>query len=253
MRKKLTGFVLVVSLCLLSAPAVVAQSVPPQPPAPAARLYNTNTKTDVLVSVAGGAVWGLARLIKPQICPAPCVGVQVNGLDRPFAGRAERSSADRASTVLVATAVGAPFLLNISTSRQDLRPKQYWRDAVVLGETLLITNAITDVVKNAASRPRPFVRGLPDTDSRYGQPASYRSFFSGHTASAFAMTMSYAKMYTRSNPNAKPVVVYGLGIGLAAVTGSLRVDAGKHYPTDVITGALVGSAIGLFVTPALHR
>ena len=67
------------------------------------------------------------------------------------------------------------------------------------------------------------------------------------------MTMSYAKMYTRSRPNAKPVLVYGLGIGLAAVTGSLRVDAGKHYPTDVIAGALVGSAIGLFVTPAQHR
>jgi membrane-associated phospholipid phosphatase len=252
MRKKLPGLVLVVC-CLLNAPAVVAQSVRPQPPAPAARLYNTNTKTDVLVSASGGAVWGLARLIKPKTCLAPCVVGQLNGLDRPFAGRAERSGADRASTVLVATAAGAPFLLNISTSRQDLRPKQYWRDAAVLGETLLITNAITDVVKNATSRPRPFVRGLPDTDSRYGQPASYKSFFSGHTASAFAMTMSYAKMYTRSQPNAKPGLVYGLGIALGAVTGTLRVDAGEHYPTDVIMGALVGSAIGLFVTPALHR
>jgi len=253
MREKLTGFVLVVSFCLLNATAVVAQSVPPGPSPPAARLYNTNTKTEILVSAAGVAGWGLARLIKPQVCPAPCVDAQLNGLDRPFAGRAEQRGADRASTVLVATAVGLPFLLNLSTSRQDLRPKQYWRDAAVLGETLLITDAITDVVKSAASRPRPFMWGLPDTDSRYGRPSSYKSFFSAHAASAFAMTMSYARMHTRSRPNSKPVLVYGFGIGLAAATGSLRVAAGEHYPTDVITGALVGSAIGLFVTPALHR
>ena len=253
MHEKLTGFVFVVSFCLLSATTVVAQNVPPELSAQATRLYKTDTKTDVLVSAASVAGWGLARLIRPHVCPAPCVDAELNALDRRFAGRAERRGVDRASTVFVATTVGLPFLLNISTSRQDLRPKQYWRDTAVLGETLLMTNAITDVVKNVASRPRPFMWGLSETDSRYGRPSSYKSFFSAHSALAFAMTMSYAKMYARSHQNGKPVLVYGVGIGLAATSGSLRVAAGEHYPTDVIMGALVGSAIGLFVTPALHR
>jgi hypothetical protein len=251
--EKLTGFVIVVSFCLLNATSAVAQSVPPQLTVPTARLYNTNTKTEVLVSAASVAGLGLSRLIKPHVCPAPCIDEQLIGLDRHFAGHSERKGIDRASTVLVATATGLPFLLNISTSRQDLRPNQYWRDAAVMGETLLMTTAITEVVKNTTSRPRPFMWGLPDTDSRYGRPSSYKSFFSEHAALAFAATMSYAKMHAGSHPNSNPALVYGLGIGLAATTGSLRVAAGEHYPTDVIMGALVGSAIGLFVTPALHR
>src|SRR5439155_19355510 len=98
MREKLTGFVLVVSFCLLNATAVVAHSVPLGPSPPAARLYNTNTKTEVLDSAAGVAGWGLARLIKPQVCPAPCVNAGLNVLDWPFAGHAERRGARRAST-----------------------------------------------------------------------------------------------------------------------------------------------------------
>ena len=117
----------------------------------------------------------------------------------------------------------------------------------------MITEGLTNIVKNAVGRPRPFVRGLTAADARYGMPDSYKSFYSGHSATAFAMAMSFARMYTRSHPGGKPGLVYGMGIGLAAVTGTLRVDAGKHYPTDVITGALAGSAIGLFVIPALHR
>jgi membrane-associated phospholipid phosphatase len=32
----------------------------------------------------------------------------------------------------------------------------------------------------------------------------------------------------------------------------LRVEAGKHFRTDVLTGAVVGSAVGLLI-PYLHR
>ena len=42
------------------------------------------------------------------------------------------------------------------------------------------------------------------------------------------------------------------GIDNAAVTASLRVAAGKHFFTDVLTGAGVGSAVG-FLVPYLHR
>ena len=38
---------------------------------------------------------------------------------------------------------------------------------------------------------------------------------------------------------------------LAATTGALRVAAHKHFPTDVLAGAALGSAIGWFV-PQLY-
>jgi membrane-associated phospholipid phosphatase len=46
--------------------------------------------------------------------------------------------------------------------------------------------------------------------------------------------------------------VYGAVIAGGGTTGLLRVLAGKHFPTDVIVGAVAGSAVGLTV-PFLHR
>ena len=36
-----------------------------------------------------------------------------------------------------------------------------------------------------------------------------------------------------------------LGFGLAALTGSFRIMGDMHYITDVLTGAVVGTAVGL--------
>jgi membrane-associated phospholipid phosphatase len=38
----------------------------------------------------------------------------------------------------------------------------------------------------------------------------------------------------------------------ASVTGYLRYYSGKHYPTDIIAGAIIGSITGWGI-PALHR
>ncbi|MDB4987793.1 MAG: hypothetical protein JWN04_2971, partial [Myxococcaceae bacterium] len=46
-------------------------------------------------------------------------------------------------------------------------------------------------------------------------------------------------------------LIWALGVPLAALTGYLRLAADKHYFTDVLTGALVGSAVG-FLVPWLH-
>ena len=47
-------------------------------------------------------------------------------------------------------------------------------------------------------------------------------------------------------------VVWGSTLTLATLTGIARVKAGVHYPTDVIAGAIAGSAIG-YLVPRLHR
>ena len=40
-------------------------------------------------------------------------------------------------------------------------------------------------------------------------------------------------------------------VSLATVTGLLRIASDKHYATDVVVGALVGSAIG-YAVPTIH-
>ena len=39
---------------------------------------------------------------------------------------------------------------------------------------------------------------------------------------------------------------------IPAITGYLRVKAGKHYPTDTIAGYLLGATAGILI-PQLHK
>lgn len=47
-------------------------------------------------------------------------------------------------------------------------------------------------------------------------------------------------------------MVWGAGLATASSVAILRVAAGKHYPSDVVMGAAMGSFIGWLV-PMLHR
>jgi membrane-associated phospholipid phosphatase len=46
--------------------------------------------------------------------------------------------------------------------------------------------------------------------------------------------------------------VWVIGMTLASTTAIARVAAGKHFWTDILVGAAVGSATGVAI-PALHR
>lgn len=95
---------------------------------------------------------------------------------------------------------------------------------------------VTDGLKRAAGRERP--NGSGDS-----------SFPSGHSTGAFASSAMASQNLRRS---ALPRSVrLGLGAGveaLAAGTAWARVEAGAHFPTDVLAGA----ALGRFVSVLVH-
>ncbi len=100
-------------------------------------------------------------------------------------------------------------------------------------------------------RPRPYSRYcVPDCADDMDVHKSHVSFFSGHTALAFSFAVSAGTIASmRSYPNAGWVL--GSGLALATTTGYLRIAADHHYFTDVLVGAVVGSAIG-WAVPKLH-
>src|SRR5262249_22614926 len=78
------------------------------------------------------------------------------------------------------------------------------------------------------------------------------SFYSGDTTVAFALGVSAATVTSMRGYRWAPVV-WVAGIGLGVTTGYLRMAADRHFFTDVLTGAVVGSAIGFAVPSLLHK
>jgi len=105
-------------------------------------------------------------------------------------------------------------------------------------EILSINGIITNIVKYAAQRRRPY-----SFYSKKNDDDSYKSFFSGHTSTSFAIGTSTAKMLAKySDTNER--IVWLSALGLASATGYLRIAADKHYFSDVFAGAIVGTIVG---------
>jgi membrane-associated phospholipid phosphatase len=103
--------------------------------------------------------------------------------------------------------------------------------AIIIGGTLIISSAVTGILKYSIQRERPFVT-YPDI--KHITPEDSYSFPSGHTSTAFALatsvTIAYPKWYV-----AAPAYLW------ASSAAYSRMRLGVHYPSDVLAGALIGS------------
>jgi membrane-associated phospholipid phosphatase len=120
-------------------------------------------------------------------------------------------------------------------------------------ETVSITAAVTGLVKNIFVRTRPFVYGKNADLNLKLEKDARQSYFSGHSSWSFASAVFISTVYSKLNPNSEyQSLVWGSTLLLASTTGVLRIAAGKHYFTDVVTGAVVGSFMGWLI-PYLHE
>lgn len=102
-------------------------------------------------------------------------------------------------------------------------------------------------------RMRPFMYNPNEDMERKTGRNLNNSFFSGHTSVVATSTFFMAKVYCDFHPDVKnKVLIYGLAAIPPAITGYYRYKAGKHFPTDIITGYLLGAATGILV-PELHK
>jgi membrane-associated phospholipid phosphatase len=127
-------------------------------------------------------------------------------------------------------------------------------------ETLAVTAGVTSLVKGIAARERPY-SGECDEDPVRSRTddcdddSLNRSFFSGHTSTAFAaasltcMHHAYLDLYDSAVGDAVACIS---AYGLAGTTGVLRIMSDNHYASDVATGAVVGTVIGLGLPWVLH-
>jgi hypothetical protein len=172
----------------------------------------------------------------------------VNSYDRFVTYNYSEKAAD-ISDWLLFSCIAAPFSL--------LGTEKIQNDAVtvygIYAESLLFGTILPFYGKAGAQRVRPYVYNHKTPMSKKTTAEAKRSFFSGHTAVAFTSMIFFSTVYTTYYPESKyePFVWSG-SILLASSVGYFRMAAGAHFLTDVLVGAVVGSAIG-YLIPRLHE
>ena len=220
--------------------------------------YELRLDVDIAAVVLGGALWGGTNFIGSSVPPSycgtsttqPCNPKTLNAFDRLALGHSSQAARTAANIIEF-----VPVLyLAIDIGDVGLKHwKTYLTDLWVFAEVLGWNGGIQDVVRRAVRRPRPFMYTPGLYPSERDSPDAGMSFYSGHTSFAFAIATTAAYTFQLRHPHwwVRWLVWPGLML-VASVEPFLRVWSGDHFPTDVITGAVIGSAIGLLI-PALHR
>jgi membrane-associated phospholipid phosphatase len=133
------------------------------------------------------------------------------------------------SNSVVPIGIAAPVIIySIGLIKKDSTVK---KQALFTGQTFLVSAFITTALKHSTKRERPYVT-YPDIDQAYSSTGY--AFPSGHTSTAFvtatSLSMEYPQWYVIA-----PSFVWASAVGYS------RMHLGVHYPSDVITGAIVGS------------
>jgi membrane-associated phospholipid phosphatase len=122
-------------------------------------------------------------------------------------------------------------------------------------ESLIVGELVAGVIKGTAGRQRPSV--LPRNSNDYQlfrgffQGDHYRSFPSGHTTSAFAAAAAVSSETSRWWPETRWIIGPILYAG-ATLTGVSRMYNNRHWASDVLIGAGVGTFAGLKVVRYHH-
>jgi membrane-associated phospholipid phosphatase len=118
-------------------------------------------------------------------------------------------------------------------------------DLVIFAQTTSINGLLTESAHLAVQRPRPFVYADPARARDY---SNYTSFYSGHTSfSATATTYVALTLAARGAPRWLVAASLAGAYALMSLTGAYRILAGRHFPTDVLVGALMGVCVAWWV------
>jgi len=216
--------------------------------------YHSSWSKDGWIIGAGTAVAISALAVNFSITPLTEQEIErlsresVNAFDRPATYNYSKTLAGMSDVLVSLNAAAAMLLLFDQNIRND------WQTLSIMSmETALLTTFIPMCVKGQVQRIRPFAynSNVP-LDGKTTREVK-RSFFSGHTSAAFAASVFISTVYSDYFPHSKwkPFVWTG-SLLLASTVGFLRYESGAHFPTDIITGAVVGSIIG-YMIPRLHR
>jgi len=186
----------------------------------------------------------------------PITADEVARLSRGDVNRFDRGAIDRfsdglsdASWAAAGAVMAAPLALLLDARARDDRRAI----AAMYAETMALGAVLPELAKTTARRFRPYAYRADVPLSTKLDSDAKGSFFSRHATLAFASAVFLCSTYDEYHPEsrARPYLWTG-SLAAAAVVGYMRCESGRHFPSDVLAGAAVGSALG-YLVPRLHR
>ena len=164
---------------------------------------------------------------------APCDPATLPGIDR-WAVSTERTEWDLVSDVGILVLAGATWydLSNLSNRNGDVAASI---------EATAWTFGVNQLVKAIVNRNRPVLYSEDAIEHRESVN-SHRSMYSAHASTSFALGTSYFLSMDHKDGLSRTWPL----ISAAAIAG-LRLAAAKHFPTDIVVGAVLGTATAIAI------
>ena len=241
---RITTYLLPLFICLQLSAGIAQNNSP----------YQLHWKKELPILLGGTVILGTGTIVAGQVDPLTVEAIDnldassINEFDRKAADNWS-PSADEASDYFLFGAFATTFSLALDKKVRS----EIGKVAVLFAESFILSQGLTTLTKGTVKRSRPFLYN-PDVDILEKQSSTSRfSFYSGHTGTVAVLCFFSAKVFSDYHPESKwKPVIWTAALTAPAITGYLRVKAGKHFPTDVITGYIVSGAIG-YLIPQIHK
>lgn len=217
--------------------------------------YKLKPAIDIPLTVVGAGLSGYGFYLiseKPSVSEAKVYSLDprdINSFDR---GATDQFStrANKNSDYFMYGAIPIPFI--VSLIDDDMR-KDFFKISFLFVEAMAITGTAYGMTAGNIDRYRPLVYNpnAPMKERKRGYAKS--SFIGGHPAVTATAGFFIAKVYSDYHPESNfKYVLYGLAATATAGNAILRYQAGKHFPSDLLTGVAFGTLTGILV-PHFHK
>ncbi|WP_437475977.1 phosphatase PAP2 family protein [Sorangium sp. So ce1014] len=218
---------------------------------------------DLPITVVGGAGWVISELSKKGLAPASCRWCATTALDTSirdalvWRGNPETAH-DLSNVTVIGVAPASALGLTALAAWHDGRSENTAADLVIVTEAMVVAMGLNQLTKYIVGRQRPYARHDNQDVLCAGESCSRPvphdddlSFFSGHATAAFSLAAASGTVASMRGYRAAPWV-WAQGMAIATLSGYLRIAGDRHYFTDVLTGAVFGSAAGVLIPALFH-
>ena len=212
--------------------------------------YKLNLENDFPVTLAAGGMFGIGMFLYSRMDTPDNPKDKGNLLpwDKPLAGRYSEN-ADRASDIGSVFAIAPLVVGGIAWHDGSSTGGEFATFTVMFLQAIGIGNGINLAIRSLEIWPRPYMyaeSGNGREKAENAKSEAYGSFFSGHATAAFTVATFTDQWFRTAYPNSPyKGIMRASAYSLATLESVLRVAAGKHYFTDVLVGALVGTGVSI--------